>query len=672
MNGFLFCLNNLLILWIALRWSAHLSSRTLDFVVGLVALFPICGILTVLAGGLSAHLNSAWIEATLLGAALLVTALTAARSYIFRRLGCDMLALPATRITMALFIAFASFPLVRVITAGTGYFIDDFGYHTVAVASWVKNGDFRQFMPQFMSYLPLNAELLSCWFALPYHMDGMVVLAGVVWLGVATAAAAGLVRQNGGSLHVSILTATLVMVSPPIAWQLRTFSACDLAGSACLLAAIYFIAPLNEEHRIGRAVAAGLLAGFAAGTKATFLPVSAVICLYPLFTTRSWRERWQAAGFSSLTAASLGSIWYFRNALATGNPLFPAQFGPLAGPLTALEQSQIKLVGLLATVPWTARLWGNMLFRYLDWPFPFGLLAVAGYVRAFICECRPRAASPLENSGLRRLLFVAGLIQFVLHSLAPYCSGGGYIDGQIEVYSRYVMPWFLFGIVLAAPLLDSSSGLGRVSLALAGIGMAMCWPRRGLMMLGGVAVLLICLALFRYFPSGRWKLAIVAGVVSVWPIFAAFEPKMRVATRLSLLHYVTTDGRPMGDGLLALEALPPGTRIARYANHSYLNSPLFGRDWQFEPVFTDNAGVPLQPLHLQFRADPSLTLYHRPPVPMPAARQLISNLRAARITAVFVTKFDSTDWPPQQALFEESEEATALFRDDTSTLWSIR
>lgn len=664
MSVTLFCLSNLSLLWIASVWAARLSNRGADFAIGVIALFPICAVLTVLGAGLVGQLNSGWITLALLVSAVLCGRQLASVKCALS--GFSVLNLPTARWAIAMFVAFAAFPLARAVTAGTGYFIDDLGYHSVAVASWVQAGDFRQFMPQFMAYLPSNAELLSCWFALPFHHDGMVVLGGVAWLGMAAAAAAGLVRRSGGSVAVSVFVATLVVASPPLVWQVRTFSACDLAGSASLLAAIYFSTHDRSERRIARAVVAGLLAGFAAGTKATFLPVSAAICLYPLFSDQPWRERWRVFFVVTLMTALLGAVWYLRNALATGNPLFPAQFGPLAGPFQKADQEKLKLIGLLSHVPWTVRLWGDMIYRYLDWSLPLGLVALAGYGRALLCECRRRA----PVAGLQRLLLIAGLAQFFLHWFAPFCVGGGYVDGRIGVYSRYIMPWFLFGLVLAAPLFASRARV--VFFVVAALGLLESGLRNGVMALGGVAGFLVVFALMRVVPRQKWKPLLIAGAVAVWPLLAALASRMHEAAGRNLRRHSTTSGKPMGDAYFALEALPAGTRIARFTNHDYLNSPLFGRHWQFVPVFTDAAGKALLPLHAEFRANPNLAFFTFEWPVMPSAQELVSNLRAERIGAVLVSKFDVDDWPPHRALLASSAAATPIFSDESTVIFVIR
>lgn len=130
----------------------------------------------------------------------------------------------------------------------------------------------------------------------------------------------------------------------------------------------------------------------------------------------------------------------------------------------------------------------------------------------------------------------------------------------------------------------------------------------------------------------------------------------------------------MGEAYFALETLPAGTRVARFTNHYYLNSPLLGRNWQFVPVFTDAVGRALPPLHVAFRANPQLPFIHvAPEWPiMPSAQELTSNLRAARIGAVLVAKFDTDAWPPHRAMLASSADATMIFRDESSAVFVMR
>ena len=670
MKAALFIVGNLSVLWLAWRWASAIAARRLDFAVGLCALFPICAVLAVLCAGLAGHLRP-------LPVTLAVCGIAAAVAFGTRHCGglADFIVLKAprsiaSRVAAGAVVAFASFPVVRAFTAGTGYFIDDFGYHAVAVAAWIQHGGFTQIMPQFMAYLPLNAELLAAWFALPFHHDGLVVLTGLVWLGLAAVAAGGIVRLAGCDATASLLTAAAVLASPPLVWQTRTFSACDLAGSAALLGAIYFAARASGTLRPGHAVVAGLLAGFAAGTKATFLPVAAVVCVSPLLARMPWRSRVTLFAAMCAAAAATGSVWFLRNALASGNPLFPAEIGPFAGPLSRSEQVDITLVGFLAERPWTWRMWGHIAHEYLGWPLPLGVLAVSGYITAFAAEWSGRAPRAPAEGTLRRLLLTGGVVQFALHLVAPFCIGGGYVDGRIEVYSRYVVPWFVFGLALAGPLLDARARFALVWRSLAGVGLALCWPLSGTMRFGGLAAALGCVALLHWLPARAWKPLALLSLATIWPALAALAPRMRAQTEKNFrLHLQTAGGKSLGQALAALESLPPGTRLTRFANHSYLNSPLFGRDWQLRPVFTAPDGQPLPPLHLQFRADPSLRFFAPEAAPPADAREFLANLRAAGISDVFVTKYDAAAWPPQQALIEESGQATRTFDDGDSTLW---
>ncbi len=672
MKEALFIFGNLGVLWLAWRWASALAARRLDFAVGLCALFPICATLAVLGAGLAGQLRPLPVTLALCGIA-------AAVAFWTRRGGgpADFFAVKAprsiaARLAAGAVVAFASFPVVRAFTAGTGYFIDDFGYHAVAVAAWVQHGGFTQIMPQFMAYLSLNAELLAGWFALPFHDDRLVVLAGLVWLGLAAVAAGGIVRLAGGDATASLATAAAVLASQPLVWQTRTFSACDLAGSATLLAAVYFSARASETLQPGHAVAAGLLAGFAAGVKITFLPVAAVICVSPLFARTRWRSRAPLFAAMCAAAAATGSVWYFRNALITGNPLFPAEIGPFAGPLTHGEQAKVTLVSFLAEWPWAWRMWGQIARDFLDWPLPLGVLAVCGYISAFAAEWSGRPPRVPGGTKLRRLLLIGGAVQFTLHLVTPFSVGGGYADGRLDVYPRFILPWFVFGLALAGPLLDGRARFPHLWRALAGIGLALCWPRSGLMGFAGVAVALPGLALLRWLPARVWKPLALLSLVAIWPALAAFAPRMRAQTEKNLrLHLQTAGGKSLGQALAALESLPPGTRLTRFANHSYLNSPFFGRDWQLRPVFTAPDGRPLPPLHLQFRADPSLRFFMPEAAPPFDAREFVANLRAAGISDVFVTKYDAAAWPPQQALIEQSGQATRTYDDGDSTLWHL-
>src|SRR5262249_45728408 len=154
-------------------------------------------------------------------------------------------------------------------------------------------------------------------------------------------------------------TTALVAASPGIAWMLRTFSAADFTGPAMLLTSIAFLAPLEQHNgsssmsptrplsalpaeAVRRArsvdvVFAGLTAGFAIGCKVpfvfpvAFLGIWIVIAREPGVTIGQGLKR---AALFAIAVIAMGSYWYARNWILTGNPLFPGKVWPFDGPVT--------------------------------------------------------------------------------------------------------------------------------------------------------------------------------------------------------------------------------------------------------------------------------------------------------------------------------------------------
>ena len=502
--------------------------------------------------------------------------------------------------------------IVQACGAGTGFYIDDFGYHAVAVASWIRTGAFGQIMPQFTAYLPLNTEMFAAWFALPLHNDAWVALEGLYWLALAALSVAGLGRLNGLECGPAALLAACVLASATLQWLSRTFASTDLAGSALLLAGAYFATLAARNACMRKALLAGLLVGYAAGCKVTFVPIPGIICLSVAIGPPS-PARWRMLATALLACAITGSWWYLRNWHITGNPLFPAQLGPFAGPFRHRDQDEKRLWTLLFHIPWTPRLWTSMALAYLTWPLPLGLLAAAGYIAAIIGEFR----RPRQNRALPRLLFTAGLLSFVGQLFAPFCLGGGYVNGTIDVYNRYIIPTFLCGLVLYGGLLCGPTRRALFFRLATIAALLSCWPHAGLRAF--IALAGAALGAWLSFSRIRHlsRPAFFAALCGFWLILAALTPRQLRATDRNATQWQGKNAEPLAPVLAALEQLPPGSRVTRFSNHAYFNVPIFGRRWQFDGQFVAPDGSLLPPLHQAFQANPAPRRARLPAKPPP-------------------------------------------------------
>jgi hypothetical protein len=155
------------------------------------------------------------------------------------------------------------------------------------------------------------------------------------------------------------LTAAAVVAGTPLFWWLGGTAYTDL------WVVLFAVGALRAVHLYGRrpvptrAVAAGLLAGAAVGTKipgaAVILPLLAVLLLWIVRNARG-RERWLSAACLAAGLAVTGAYWYVRAWVLVGNPVHPLLRGAFDSqarpPLAPQQYGMGSSVGDLLALPW--------------------------------------------------------------------------------------------------------------------------------------------------------------------------------------------------------------------------------------------------------------------------------------------------------------------------------
>ncbi|HEX2254061.1 MAG TPA: hypothetical protein VHQ65_12395, partial [Thermoanaerobaculia bacterium] len=210
---------------------------------------------------------------------------------------------------------------------------DDPSYHLSTVAVWHQHGDLR--MPKFgfgdksTPHYPVASEMLA--WALLAPLEDSDYLARWMQLPVALAslAAVAAVALALGASPAWAAVALLLYLSVPLAFPVLALSAGnDHLLAFALLAAVDATLLLRRCPAAGGAVYAGAALGLAAGTKylgVLFAPpvvlLLAVALLWPRPPLRRAAALMALAGAVALLA---GGYTYARNAVATGNPVYPA------------------------------------------------------------------------------------------------------------------------------------------------------------------------------------------------------------------------------------------------------------------------------------------------------------------------------------------------------------
>jgi hypothetical protein len=299
-------------------------------------------------------------------------------------------------------------------------------------------------------------------FAIGYALHGEVLARFFNGLtGVLAAAAVGLLtgRQFG---RVAGVAAAALFFTLPITWSLMTRAGSDLP---VVLYGALATAGLLEWARDGDGGAlrrAALMAGFAGGSKVMGLLVPALVGIGVLvvLARRSWpvvRAAGVAVAFGVIVLAA-ASPWYVRNALDTGNPIYPFGYGLLGG--THWSAAASEYLGDYYTQyqeTWATRRSGAPYAGVALVRFPWDLTM---HPNSFEKGARQSLdVSPFALAFTPALLLLRRGRGAALTIAAVGLGYAGIIAGAAWAHPRYVLPGVV--LVLAASVPAAQALLGR-------------------------------------------------------------------------------------------------------------------------------------------------------------------------------------------------------------------
>jgi len=219
--------------------------------------------------------------------------------------------------------------LIALVLPPGGY--DSIAYHLVFVGDWVRRGtiggsDFQQ--TGCCGWYPVNAEITYAWLAVFPHSDRLVGLAQVGYLGIGALAIVAIARAVGASSRWAVVAGALFAVTP-VALGQASLAYSDVAlTAAVLVTAAFMLRLLRADAGRNDVLRFALAAGFTLGVKGTAIPYVAAACLVlavglAVRSRRPSRTVVARAGALVALVLVLGSGWYVRAWVATGNPLWP-------------------------------------------------------------------------------------------------------------------------------------------------------------------------------------------------------------------------------------------------------------------------------------------------------------------------------------------------------------
>ena len=577
----------------------------------------------------------------------------------------------------AVTVAFFGVPLVRALFAGLNFGVDDLTYHAPAFADWVTQHGIVLSPFDYHAYYSFNAEALAAWCVLPFHTDGLVGMAGAFWLGLLWLASARLVMLLGGNRIQALIAASLVTAAPVVATMAARVSSPDIAGTAMIFSATTFLAPDNKRSpavSVGSAAYAGGLLGFALGCKVSFGLVLFVVLCWVLFsrslaTNRS--DRLRIAAIIFLTSMITGGAWYVRNLVLTGNPVFPAQLGPFAGPFTQADQSRTKLISWILERPMDLTQWSAIVSALCDWPPSLFALSFAGYIWGIWQLLRSKLHG--HRSPLQTLLLLIGLVVAVSYFIVPFSATYNEEHGLLTPQIRFVITSYVVGVLLFCSIPATTYRRRLFVVIVALMALIPAWsgkPMVGLVLVVSGMALPFVVHLFEsaftnsHMSTPRWMwVGVAIGVAGL----AFLQPVIQRATDQRVYEFGQPN-EPIGQAWKAVAALPSGARIAWFANSPQEYYPLFGRHLNLVPVPLNQDGTPCGRLHTLF-AESGGAISWWGGEPAPTSEVFLENLKKAHVDFVLVSKWHGPAWPAQENILSGSGAWKSTYEDGYSTLW---
>lgn len=238
-------------------------------------------------------------------------------------------------ITMAWLLALLSLALCMLPPDGNEW--DALAYHLAFPKLYLQAGRMVEIPFMHQSYFPPLQDML---YLLGLALGSESAAKVMHWaMGTLTVlGAAGFVQRHGGS---GAYAAVLVLGVPAFLWQM--FSAyADLATALYTSLALFGLAHAIRERASWWVWLAGVMMGFALATKYTALLAWGLWGLIGIGWL--WHERAmplaRTLALSGLLAVALGSPWYLRNWMWTGNPVYPFAYALFGGKNWSQEQAE--------------------------------------------------------------------------------------------------------------------------------------------------------------------------------------------------------------------------------------------------------------------------------------------------------------------------------------------
>jgi Dolichyl-phosphate-mannose-protein mannosyltransferase len=496
------------------------------------------------------------------------------------------------------------------------FLYDALSYHLHAPVTWYHDRRLSIVPAVFgdpaPAYAPSNLELWFLFLLAPLRSDYLASSGQLPFAALAVLAVAATVREAGGRRSAA-LGAGLAFLLVPEIWQQAPTAMTDLGMAALLLASLPFALRLGRAPNAGDGLACAAALGLALGSKYVGLVLAVPFVGLAALAARHGRPRLRDMAGAGAVLLAGGGFWYLRNAIVTGNPIYPVSaFG------------------------WPG-LYGRAEMRAWDYHLPVadlsslgamltaGGIGFTGAAALGLLRARPPIELPL-SAALCALFWIAVPYQesrflFAAFGLAAVALG------RAAVRPPAWLGWGALGLAIGGGLLEfpTPDRLAVIPAGLLGAALAIVWRR---------------------IPPSARRAAGVGGALAV-------ALSGVIALVVGLGHYRARDpGYALGEEIDAAWGwFGANVHDAQVAyTGSNLAFPLAGRDLGNRAAYVNVAGAPGDLLHDFGGAWPTstasaLTNSGTTPEPAPYRRGesfdiWLRNLRAAGTSVLFVAATD--------------------------------
>jgi hypothetical protein len=204
-------------------------------------------------------------------------------------------------------------------------------YHLYFAVRWWKAGRLFLIATPFgenaATYFPAVGDLWFTWLLTSWGSERLAKLGQAPFLLIAAQTAYALALRLGAGRTAAVIAACWFASSTPLLLYSFEANVDTIFVAGYLLAAYFFLRFALKDDGWPALALGGIAAGGALGTKTigiVFVPVLLILAaLAAVIRPGSIREKAGRLLFLAVTPAVMAGYWYGRNAILTGNPLYP-------------------------------------------------------------------------------------------------------------------------------------------------------------------------------------------------------------------------------------------------------------------------------------------------------------------------------------------------------------